>query len=328
VLHAERVIALTKIVRSEDAPPPGSALTRGASGLRFGSGGSAFPLTLPLPSRPRSKISANLTNSVKRGKISNMEGEKFKTPESKEKEYGRNVEIHAVFVRHGERAKGGELTERGIEQSKGVGRLLETKDAIKAYTSPIQRAVETAEKVIETAQHGKKLKTRVRTELGIPTFSENFLEQLQKLETQHPDSAAEHYLSFCDKKPDQETASPHEVAEAMARVSVSYFQMVDRLKSGSNVDIINTTHQGLPEALLKEILVRQEGDEKKVGFSTLTEIGGPLKLAEQMEFRIKTDSQGNKTIQLYFRDKIFDIDLDKLNSLAKSYYEKQHNQGN
>ena len=267
-------------------------------------------------------------DSAKRVKMSNMEREKFQTPESREKEYGRNVEIHAVFMRHGERAKNGELTERGGEQAKSVGRSLEAKDAIKAYTSPIQRAVETAEKVIETAQHEKKLKTRIRTELGIPPFSENFSEQLQKMETQNPDSAAEHYLSFGDKKPDQGTASPHEVAEAMASVLARYFQMVDKLKSGSNVDLINTTHQGLPEALLKEILVRQEGDGKKIGFSTLAEIGGPLKLAEPMEFRIKTDSQGNKTIQLYFRDKIFDIDLDNLNNLAKSYYEKKRNQEN
>lgn len=258
-----------------------------------------------------------------------MEREKLKTPESsKEKEYGRNVEIHAVFMRHGERAENGKLTERGREQAKNIGESLETKDAIKAYISPLQRAIETAEEVIKAAQHKKKLKTRVRTELGLQAFSENFLKQLQKMEAQRPDSAAEYYLSFGDKKPDEETVSPHEVAETMASVLEIYFRMTDRLRSGSKVDLINITHQSLPEALLKEILVRQEGGEKKIGFSTLVEIGGPLKLGEPMEFIIKADSQGNKTIHLYFRGKIFDIDLDKLNNLAKSYYEKKYNRKN
>lgn len=103
--------------------------------------------------------------------------------------------------------------------------------------------------------------------------------------------------------------------------------MPEKLKSGSNIDLINVTHQSIPEALLKEVLVQQEKDgTQKVGFKTLAEIGGPLQTAEPMEFLIKTDKQGEKSIQLHFRNQTFDIDINRLRELAESYAQKQQNE--
>jgi broad specificity phosphatase PhoE len=252
-----------------------------------------------------------------------MEGEpRISSPESLDR-FGRNVEIHAFFVRHGEKGESGELTEEGRKQASEFGASLENRDAVKGYTSPVQRAVETVEKIIESSQHNKKLKTRIRTELGIPPSSKEFYEKFKELERQGPDAAAAWFLSFGAKRPDAETASPHEVAESFAYVLTKYLKMAEKLYSGSNIDLVNVTHQGLPEALLKEVLKRKIDNKEVVGFDKLGEIGGALRFTEGMEFIIKTDSEGNKRLKVSFRGQEYDIDMVKLAELAKSYAEKQ-----
>jgi bisphosphoglycerate-dependent phosphoglycerate mutase len=245
------------------------------------------------------------------------------TPELEKERFGRNVEIHAIFVRHGEKNESGELTDNGKKQAAEFGENLESRDAIKGYSSPVQRAVETVEQIIENSPHDKKLKTRIRTEIGIPPFSQASYKKIKELEKQGHGEAAEWYLSFGVERPDAETSSPHEVAESFAYILIKYLKMADKLYSGSNIDLINGTHQWLPEALLKEVLKRKTDDGKEVvGFNNLEDIGGALKFAEEMEFIIKTDEQGNKKITVNFRGQKHDIDAERLNELAKSYAEK------
>ncbi len=244
------------------------------------------------------------------------------TPESQER-FGRNVEIHVVFVRHGEKDESGELTEKGKNQAAEFGKRLEGKDAIKGYSSPVQRAIETVEKILESSPHDKKLKTRVRTEIGIPPFSKECYKKFKELEARDPDAAAEWFLSFGTERPDAETASPHEVAESFAYILTKYLRMADKLYSGSNIDLVNVTHQGLPESLLKEVLKREIDDKEVIGFENLKDIGGALKFTEGMEFVIKTDGEGNKKLTVSFRGQEYDIDMAKRDELAKSYAEKQ-----
>jgi len=243
------------------------------------------------------------------------------TPESLER-FGRNVEIHAIFMRHGEKGASGELTEEGKRQATQLGESLTDKDAIKAYSSPVQRVLETVQEVLDAAPHDKKLNTRVRVEIGIPPSSKEFIEQFRQLEKEGPDAAAEWYLSFGAENPDPETSSPHEVAKSFAYILTKYLKMAGKLYSGSNIDLINGTHQGLPEALLKEVLVRQKDDQELIGFEKLEDIGGALKFTESMEFLIKIDEHGNKILKLNFRGQTYDIDMDKLNELAQSYEQK------
>src|SRR3989338_10304744 len=190
---------------------------------------------------------------------------RISSPESLER-FGRNVEIHAIFVRHGEKGESGELTEEGKKQASELGGNLENREAVKGYASPVQRAVETVEKIIENSPHDKKLKTRIRTEIGIPPSSQDFYKKFKELEKQGPDEAAKWFLNFGAERPDAETASPHEVAESFAYILTRYFKMADKLYSGSNIDLINGTHQGLPEALLNEVLKRKIDDKEVVGF--------------------------------------------------------------
>ena len=65
---------------------------------------------------------------------------------------------------------------------------------------------------------------------------------------------------------------------------------------------------------------RKIDDNKEVvGFDNLEEVGGALKFTEGMEFIIKTDEQGDKKLTVKFRGQEYDIDMEKLNELAKSY---------
>ncbi len=240
------------------------------------------------------------------------------------KRFGRNVEIHAIFVRHGEKDEKGNLIDKGKEQASYFGKKLENSDAIKAYSSPVQRVVETVEQIIKNSPHDKKLKTRLKTEISIPQISQETYKKIKELGEKGDDEATEWFLNFGSKKPDAETTSPYEVAESFAYVLTKYLRMTDKIYSGSNIDLIHGTHQMLPEALLKEVLIRKFEDKNIVGFEKLDDIGGALKFTEGMEFFIKTDEFGNKKINVKFRDQVYDIDMSKLDELAKSYAEKQN----
>jgi len=258
-------------------------------------------------------------------KIRNMgnESNELNPIESAEGQFGRNVELHAIFMRHGEADEGGGLTETGKRQVEIAGQSIDSADVIKVYSSPIRRARETAEGIGETVTHDKKLETRTKLSLEIPNISEEFLDKLVEIEKRSPDTSTQFYLNFGKQRPDPETSSPQEIAEMMAYVLSNYFKMAKRLKSGSNIDLVNVTHQGLPEALLKEVLIQEDRDKQKVGLETLAEIGGPLKPAESMEFRIRTNEDGDETVELYFRGKTFNLDLGKVDELSRTYIERK-----
>lgn len=242
--------------------------------------------------------------------------------EKRSEKFGRNVEIHVIFVRHGEKDETGKLTEEGQRQAEEFGESLESRGAIKGYSSPIQRVVETVERVIKSAPHDKKLKTRIRNYLK-PPFSPEFVRKFREQERKGHDTAVEWYLNYGDRKPDTETVSPHEIAESFAYLLTKYLRMTDKLYSGSNIDLVNGTHQGLPEALLKEILKRKIDDKEIIGFEKLEDIGGALRFTEGVEFVIEADGEGSKRLTVNFRGQEYDIDMIKLEELAKSYEEKQ-----
>lgn len=245
--------------------------------------------------------------------------------ESHEQEkFGRDVRIHAIFMRHGEKAVSGELTEEGKNQAVRFGEELENKDAIKGYSSPVQRVLETVNKVVENSPHDKKLNTRIRTELAIPAFSKEATQKYKDLEKLGPSEAADWYLSFGSEKPDSDTISPQDVAKTFAYIVQKYIDMTDKLYSGSNIDLINGTHQALPEALLKEILIRKQDGTEIVGFERLEDIGGALKPTESMEFLISTNDSGTKEVKLHFRGQVYDIDLSALHELAELYKQQKY----
>lgn len=259
-------------------------------------------------------------------------GESEMTTEQPQKhiEKGKNVILRVLFIRHGEKDKETDgLTEGGKEEAIGFGKNLRKAKLIKGYSSSLERAVQTTEQIIGATPlpPDKKRKTRIRQEIGMPPFSAQATQYYRDLEAIRFGKGAEWWLSFGESRPDEETWSPRETAESFAYALRRYFKMPDKLYVGSEADLINGTHQALPEALLKEVLIREQGGEKIVGFDKLEEIGGALKLTEGMEFDINVDAIGQKTIKLHLRGREYDIDLEKLNKLAESYEAKKHESG-
>lgn len=284
--------------------------------------------------------------------------ESMKSPERFEsrEEFGRNVEIRATFMRHGPKAEMGDTTARTLISAKGeqqvreIGKQLEVKrHGIKAYTSPIERAVKTAELVLEEQERkGTKIyNTRKRSELGLWSASDEFtrrwieitnenlppnFEELegdikQEVFDKAGDKALDNWLKLKDQRPDESTPSPQEVAAGMARLVDRYIRMADRLYSGSEIDLLNTSHKGVLEPLLKEILLRKVRDKDNKeqvvkGFESIEEIGGGMRPSESWQLLIKTDESGNKNVKLLLRGQEYDIDMERLNELVSASSEQ------
>lgn len=228
---------------------------------------------------------------------------------------GKNVEIEVTFMRHGEKDKAGNLTDYGREQVREYGKTLE--GTSKAYASSVKRVIDTVDEVISSSK-GIKLKTRIRRELGLPRMSKKFIEEYIK----NPSGTMNKWYQDRNKEFDNQTDSSQKVAEGFAYLLDNYIKMSSRLPDGSKVNLINGTHEGLPEALLNEVMVRYENGGRVRGFDEVEDIGGTLKYGEGMKFRIFRDKEGKDRVELDFRGKKYEIDRERLSKLARSYKKK------
>ncbi len=128
------------------------------------------------------------------------------------------------------------------------------------------------------------------------------------------DEVVQYWLDHTD--PTSETTSQREAAAALAYRLFTIERMTDKFYDDSDVLLKHKTHGPNPDALLREIMVRENG---RVGFDDVKEIGGAIKPGETVKFIINVDEQGNKTIKLKFRDKVYDVDEDKIKELAEEY---------
>lgn len=261
--------------------------------------------------------------------------------ENKEK-LGRNIKIHAIFVRHGEKGLStitGEtrLTKRGRRESKKFGRRLEKREAIKPYSSDTERTRETAKLIVEASPTKKKMRQRVKKELGFYSKDGDFVREAMKIkkETLGEDfnslskeekkrriresdkRQTNYYLSFGDKRSDPETYSPVEAAAMVARRVDLYIRMTEKLHSNTDVDLINVSHDLSLSAFLKEVLVRDLEEKKVRGFNTIDEIGGPIEFNEGFEILIQTDDQGKKSVNMSFRNQEYQVDMERLKELVE-----------
>lgn len=269
-----------------------------------------------------------------------------------EAKLGRNVEIRASFMRHAPKADvkepgaGATLSEAGREAARQVGRRFESKrHGIKAYTSPVDRAMETADLILgeQKKKEIKIFKSRKRTELGIVPGSKDFYTKFKELTKQNlpenfdelsaeekeeavfaaEDKALDWWFELGDKKFDKDTATAREVGASVALLVDKYIRMTDFMNSGSSVDLLNVSHKGTLEPFLKQVLLRQVEDEsgkiKTVrGFDKLEEIGGGMKTVESWDLLVKTDEHGNKNVKVGLRGNEYDIDMEKMKELADS----------
>lgn len=264
-------------------------------------------------------------------------------PQLENHELGENVTIHALFTRHGEKRFdmedfNTELTDEGRSASWIQGKTRPQVDLVKAYSSPTHRTIETAQLIAEASPTDKKLEQRIRHNLSMyfdhegelvqkcralkkKIFGDNIdsldeVDKEKKLEEYNIDST-NLFLSYGDRNPDPGTCSPQEAAAGIARVLDIYMRMVDRLKSGSEVDLINGTHDWNIAAFLKEVIIRDVDGHEVRGFDKIEDIGGPIDFNEGFEARISTDGSEQKSVTLFFRGQEYNIDQARFAELVQ-----------
>lgn len=240
--------------------------------------------------------------------------------------FGHSIDVDIHFVRHAIQDKLNPeqaITLEGRENAREYGRTLEGGDAIKAYASPERRAIKTAEEIVNASPHGSKYGSpRIRAELNMSSeqMSKEFIQKwIAKVKEVGEEGTIDWYLKFGSEKPDEQTDSPRELAEGMAYLLQRYIAMGGRLYNSSKVDLINATHGVFPEALLREVLIWEKEGEPKIGFDSLTEIGGQFKNTEGVVFKTHRDDKGALSIKVALRGQEYGLDLGKVRELAESY---------
>ncbi len=234
---------------------------------------------------------------------------------------GVDLDVNVSFVRHGEKDSEGFLTRRGGRQAQKYGKGLGG-DVAKIYSSPVPRVISTAYNALDGFE-GKKAKgkVRVRGELApLEEFSGKFFEAYAK----DHEGVINKWYQDGGKRFDKGTVSSEEVASGFAYLLDHYVKMSGRLNKGSDVDLVNGTHEVFSEALLHEVLIRYDEKGRKVrGFDKAEDIGGTLGYAEGMQFKIHRDSKGEVDVGLEFRGKRYDVDMERLGELAGKYKGKK-----
>ncbi|MFA5886161.1 MAG: hypothetical protein WC863_00045 [Patescibacteria group bacterium] len=93
--------------------------------------------------------------------------------------------------------------------------------------------------------------------------------------------------------------------------------MADRLKSGSQVDLLNSTHDWSIASFLKAILVREINGQEVCGFNSVNDIGGPIGYTEHFDINITTNERGEKFVALIFRGQKYRLDQSRLQELIE-----------
>lgn len=280
-------------------------------------------------------------------------GEKIELPQEGDKkenevklensiEKGRNVTVHAVFIRHGEKEHDPDnpetgLTLKGEWNSRVFGQRRGRKDSIKPISSDTNRTKDTAKYAVvqSPAKNKENLELdrnlafeydpdsdfmkeiiRIKNDILGDDYENLSDEEFSKRLHEASIKQADYYLSFGNEKPDSIVLSPVEVASRIAKMVYDYINKSDDIKNGSSVDFINATHDFNLITFIKEVIVRKIDGEKIRGFSSVEEVGGPFDFNESFEVLIKTDEKGNKETKLLFRDNEFDLDLNRLNELV------------
>lgn len=277
----------------------------------------------------------NMTNSEKnRQKIEIIEQKETK---------GRNITLHVIFVRHGEKAVSTGsaetgLTKKGEAQARIFGANLEKTQAIKPYSSNTLRTVDTAKEAVKMSGIEKQMVLRIREELGFDydktgNFVQNIFAKKREILGENPNALSEeelnqrlneyetyvanYFLSFGSSRPDPKTESPKELASKIAKRVNLFIRMPEKLNSNSDITLLNSTHDMCINAFLKEVVTQVIDGGENQGFEKIEDIGGPIEFTESFEIRISTNQNGDQNARLFFRGKEYEINPEQIERLTK-----------
>lgn len=274
-----------------------------------------------------------------------------------EKTTGRNVEVNFIYARHSEKASGeiyGEginiskslLSTGGKEKAQEFGRELKEQGIrpLGGYVTDSERTAETLREIFKTTEPIDQV---LRRYLSFPvefpkevekTFQEIFEQERAKLmEERYPnmefnklspneqeeiawqasEPALEWILSLDKDWPKFDKNSvPCQWASIMAYKLNRFINLSGRLKNDTKMNLPPSIgHKTQTEPFLVYCL---DGLESKDLLGRLKELGGGLHVMESWRLKIKTDEKGNKNVSILFRDKEYEVDLEKLRELAEN----------
>lgn len=261
--------------------------------------------------------------------------------------YGENIEARVVIIRHGEKTHDPEnlessLTEDGRVASANFGKTRKLRDIVKPSSSNTTRTKDTAllatehsptvkkgtyinrpELSFEYDEHGllaNKIKEIKKDTLG-EDYKKIDKSEFDKRIKEASNKTTNFFLDFENSKPDEKTNSPIEVASKMAKLLLTYIEMTKRLKSGSNVDLINATHDLNIASFLKEVISGKKTKSDSRNFD-IQSIGGAIGYNEGFEIIIHRTDKDNFSLKLLFRENEYDIDKKVLEDLGSVEYKK------
>lgn len=270
---------------------------------------------------------------------------------------GKNVEINFIFARHSEKVSGEIYEERsGISKSPlsdhgkeiagefGKGLKKEGIRPLGGYITESERTAETLREIFKNAEPiDQVLRRYLSFPLGFPKdieekFQEIFEQEREKLMKdnypkakfselspteqeeiawQASEPALEWLLSLDKGWPEPDKKSiPCQWASLVAYKLNRFINLSERQKNDTKMNLPPSIgHKTQTEPFLVYCL---RGLESKDLAGRLKELGGGLHVMESWRLRIKTDDKGEKSVSILFRDKEYEVDLEKLRDLAEN----------
>ncbi|KKQ64405.1 MAG: hypothetical protein US86_C0022G0003 [Candidatus Daviesbacteria bacterium GW2011_GWA2_38_24] len=266
----------------------------------------------------------------------------FEKPKNIEK--GRNIDLTIHLMRHGKKRPDGNLSETGAREAQERGAEMGVMKNVKAYTSRVPRVVETAQAVQQGAEIYNKFNQRNRSALSDTLlrapgtdqpprfFKETILKRLADAHTAPENNReqrireAEHqnmqeWLSHDDDFIDETTNSPKNVARAVAHLLVRQIDMSEHLKSGSDVDLLDVTHEFMLAAIIRYAVKKQNEDGSTVSGEEIMREKQSIDYLESLDIEVHIDENGKKTVSLEINGEPYILDMDTLRILSDEYKE-------
>ena len=229
-------------------------------------------------------------------------------------EYGTNITMTIDLIRHAEKDKEGQLTEKWKKDSVEFGNILKENNPDSSgtivYISDVDRAQGTGEWIgwVDT-----KLKKRTTNVLSLTwqiskRVSDN-LKMLIDTETGDESAAIQAIVDSNDTRIDPETISSQEISQRIANKILELINISERFKTNSKVNVVMVSHSGVIENFIVDIL-----KEERKHF--IKKIWGQLNFLEGVKLIINRKDKNNVEIQLSFRDYNLNITKEDLENIA------------
>ena len=215
------------------------------------------------------------------------------------------------FIRHGEKTKEGQLSESGKKQARELGQEFK-----QMYKNHQQKNI-----FIRTSSSNEdRTRDTINEMLSIePKYNKPTIQSMD-VKAYFSDELMKTYVSIAEKEGELsafnwflDSQYGENIAKELAYTLISAKEDSQKIeRKNLKFHYFHGTHETLTESLLKRIIITKEN---KIGFDNIEEIGGGLQYAEPINFILDKD----KTYKVEMRNKIYEVDMDRLENLASQY---------